>query len=155
MPLCPSCAKPLETVRQRDGVFYHCPDCLGRAVSIPQVRRVKGDHFAVRILRLMRLSRAVGERSCPFCNRRFLLISLQDPLLEIESCISCNIVWLGSDHYAAIPEWAVENNNMIPLLAVEINAERRLKELKEREEAERQRARKKASLRQCLKDSLD
>ena len=154
MPLCPGCAKPLETIRQREGVFYHCLSCDGRALSIPQLRRVKGDHLAVRMLRLMRSSHQLSEHSCPFCNLRFLVLDLEDPLLEIEGCRSCNILWLASEQYSAIPEWTVENNNMIPLLAVEINAERRLRELKEREEAQKQRMKKKTSLGRRIRDSL-
>ncbi len=51
MPACPNCAAELNTVRQREGLFFQCPTCHGRAVTFPQIRRVAGDRFVSRLLR--------------------------------------------------------------------------------------------------------
>jgi len=45
MPACPTCATPLVTMRQRDGLFFHCPTCNGRAVTLPQIRRAAGERL--------------------------------------------------------------------------------------------------------------
>jgi DNA-directed RNA polymerase subunit RPC12/RpoP len=153
MPLCPACGKPLKTIPQRQGIYYHCSACNGRALSIPQVRRVAGDHLAVILLRLLKSAGQPGPHSCPFCSHKFFLLRSEDPPLELEGCRPCNTVWFDSEaKYQALPEWTAENNNNLPALALEINALRRLKELKEKEEAEAAAARKKNSLRQSLKD---
>jgi len=56
MPTCPICAKPLETVRQREDVFYTCVT-TGSAMTLSQGRHVLGDSIATKLLRLMKLSR--------------------------------------------------------------------------------------------------
>src|SRR6266850_8118161 len=86
---CPVCGRPLETLRQRDGVFYQCSSCEGRALSIPQIRRIAGDPFAVKLMRLVKLSRRAGERLCPFCNRRMMVIQIQEPPAELDGCEPC------------------------------------------------------------------
>ena len=62
MPICPICFKPLATTRQREGLFYLCTSCDGRAVTISQIRHVLGEKVATKLLRLMKLSRRKSER---------------------------------------------------------------------------------------------
>jgi len=38
MPLCPSCLTPLKTIRRREGIYFLCEECSGRAVTVPQGR---------------------------------------------------------------------------------------------------------------------
>ena len=133
MPACPICAKPLDTVRQREGLFYFCPVCNGRALTIPQVRRVLGDRLAAKLLRLIKLSRRESERSCPFCAKRMLVVSAQEPAMELDACRPCGVVWFDAPTYEALPEGTVETTASLALQATEIIAEIRLKELKERE----------------------
>jgi len=72
---------PLETVRQREGLFYLCSSCNGRALTVPQIRRVCNDRLAARLLRLIKSSRRQGERACPFCAQPMLVIQTQEPAL--------------------------------------------------------------------------
>ena len=134
MPVCPICAKPLETVRQREGLFYHCAGCNGRALTVPQIRRVIGDRLAARLLRLMKLSRRQGERACPFCAQPMLVIQIQEPPLELDACLPCSVVWFDAPTYEAFPEGAAETTSSLALQATEIVAMNRLRELKEREQ---------------------
>lgn len=151
MPSCPFCAIPLATVRQREGVFYHCSSCGGRAVTIPQLRRVGGDRFATKILRLIQLARRPSKRPCPFCSGRMVVGNLAEPLMELDGCRPCNAVWFDAPTYETMPEGSAESTNSMPALSTEIFAEMRLKELKDREareEAERKKTRKK----KCIRD---
>jgi Zn-finger nucleic acid-binding protein len=122
MPVCPICNKELDTVPQRQGVYHVCPTCNGRALSIPQIRRVAGDHFAVRLLRL-----------------------------QVAGCRPCNIVWFDAQNYKLIPEWTVANNTGVSMQDIETESLRRLKELKEREKAAAEEEKRKKSLRRSLK----
>src|SRR3954453_3763979 len=152
MPLCPICGTALATVPQREGVFHFCPTCNGRALTIPQIRRVAGDHFAVKAMRFLRLSTRSGERFCPFCGEHFLSFDFQDPPLALEGCMHCSVIWFGAQQYASVPEWTVNNSNAIVTQATEINGLQGWKELKEREEAEKEEARKKGSLRHSIRE---
>ncbi len=76
-----------------------------------------------------------------------LTISTQEPLLELESCRACAMVWFDLPTYESLPQLTVETTNSIPMQATEITALNRLKELKEREEEERKREKEKKRLR--------
>src|SRR6266571_2566447 len=141
MPACPICAKPLDTIRQREGLFYHCAGCNGRALTVPQVRRLLGDRLAAKLLRLMKLGRRESERACPFCAERMLVVSAQEPPLELDACRPCSVVWFDAPTYEALPEGTVETTASLALQATEIVAEIRLKELKEREKEREQEGR--------------
>jgi Zn-finger nucleic acid-binding protein len=146
MPTCPICAKPLETVRQREGVFYRCRACNGRAVTVSQVRHVLGERVATKLLRLIKLSRRQSQRRCPFCQNAMVVVNSQEPVLELDACRTCNAVWFDDPTYESLPELAFEATNSMAMQATEIIAMERLKELKERQEAERKQARKKKRL---------
>ena len=150
VPACPFCAKPLETIRQREGVFYLCSSCGGRAVTIPQLRRVAGDRFAAKLLRLIQLAHRPSKWPCPFCSGRMVVCNLAEPLMELDGCRPCNAVWFDAPTYETMPEGSAETTNSLPSLATEVFAEIRLKEMKDREareEAERKKVRKKRGLR--------
>jgi len=151
MPNCPVCARPLETVRQREGVFHFCAECRGRALSFPQLRRVAGDAFAVKLLRLVKVAKRRSDRRCPFCSQPMLLLAPQAPTMELMACSGCSIVWFEAAQYELVPEGAAESTGTLSMLATEILAAARLKELKEREKAEQEEEQKKRKLRESFK----
>ena len=146
MPQCPICSKPLETVRQREGLFYPCRGCDGRAVTVPQIRHVLGDLIATKLLRLLKLSRQTSRHGCPFCGRPMIVVGTQEPPLEVEACRSCNVAWFDAPTYESLPQFTAETMNSVASQATELIALDRLKELKEREEAKRKEARKRRPL---------
>jgi Zn-finger nucleic acid-binding protein len=149
MPLCPICNQPLDIQRQREGSFYSCAKCGGRALTIPQIRRVAGDRLGAKLVRLLSLSPRQCDHPCPFCRERMVSVSLAEPPLAVEGCRPCNAVWFDAPTYETLPEGIGESTNALSLLATEIFAENKLKELKEREsreEAERKKKRKKRGI---------
>ena len=150
MPVCPTCNKELDTIPQRQGVYHICPSCNGRALSIPQIRRVAGDHFAVRLLRLLKMRQKQSNLSCPFCSQRLVSLKIQEPL-QVAGCRPCNIVWFDAQNYKLIPEWTVANNTGVSMQDIETESLRRLKELKEREKAAAEEEKRKKSLRRSVK----
>lgn len=140
MPVCPICDRALDIQRQREGLFYSCAKCGGRALTIPQIRRVAGDRLGAKLVRLLSLSQLQSEHTCPFCGERMISVSLTEPPLAVEGCRPCNAIWFDAPTYETLPEGVGESTNALSLLATEIFAENKLKELKEREarkEAER------------------
>jgi Zn-finger nucleic acid-binding protein len=146
MPTCPICFQALATTRQREGVFYLCKSCDGRAVTVSQIRHVLGERVATKLLRLMKLSPRQSERRCPFCGEAMLLLNTQGPPLELDACRPCNAVWFDGPTYESLPQLTFETTNSIPLQATELIAMDRLKELKECMEEERKQARKRKPL---------
>ena len=147
MASCPICQKPLQSAPQRNGVYHRCDACEGRALTISQLRRVSGDRFSTRLLRLIPLSRLRSEHVCPFCTQPMWLIDLPDPKLELDVCRACNLVWFDAPSYETLPEGAAETLHTITADATEIIAMQRLKEQQQHVAAEQKRGRKKKPLR--------
>jgi Zn-finger nucleic acid-binding protein len=155
MPTCPICKNPLETAREREGLFYPCRACNGRAATIAQIRHVLGDLVATKLLRLVKLSRRQGSRPCPFCAKPMLVVNTPEPPLELDACRNCSTVWFDNPTYESLPQLTFETTNSIQMQATEIIALNRLKELKEKEQAERREARKRKRLYRILNAGND
>lgn len=150
MPACPICNQTLSVHPQREGVFHSCARCGGRALTIPQVRRVAGDKMGARLLRALGIARLRSEHACPFCRAKMVQVSLTNPSLEVDGCRPCNAIWFDAPTYELLPEGTAETTNALPLLAAEIFGENKLKEQQEREEheeAEQKKKRKKRGIR--------
>ena len=128
MPDCPQCRLPLQTVRQREGIFYRCPGCDGRAVTVPQIRRVTGDRVAMALLRQINRSPQLTERACPFCTAPMRAIQSDAPLLELDACRPCGVVWFDPQEFELIPEGAVESPDAAQMRGVEAMAKIRLEQ---------------------------
>jgi Zn-finger nucleic acid-binding protein len=150
MPTCPICRKPLESTRQREGVFYPCDGCNGRAMTVSQIRHVLGDHVATKFLRLIKLGQVSSARACPFCAKPMVGIATQEPALELEACRGCGVVWFDMPTYESLPQFTVGTTNSVSMQATEIIALNRLKELKEREAEERRREKESKRLHRIL-----
>ena len=137
MPTCPICTKSLETIRQREGVFYRCSACDGRALTLSQIRHVMGDRIATKLLRLLRLGNRKAEHPCPFCNKLMFTLNTSEPPLEVEACRPCNAVWIDVPTYETLPQINIESTSTLAMQATEIVAMNRLRKLKEEEEEKR------------------
>ncbi len=155
MPKCPICQTALVTARQREGVFYPCRSCNGRAVTVSQVRYVLGERVAMKLLRLMKLSPRPSPRLCPFCDKPMLVVNSQEPPLQLDACRSCNALWFDGPTYESLPELSFEATGSIGMQATEIIALERLEELKRRMAEERKQARKKKPLHRNPKPGKD
>jgi Zn-finger nucleic acid-binding protein len=153
MPTCPICHKPLETTRQREGLFYPCDNCNGRAMTVSQIRHVLGDRVATKLLRLIKLAQTSTAHACPFCDKRMLEVAAQEPLLELEACRACGVVWFDLPTYESLPQLTADTTNSVSMQATEIIALNRLKELKEWEAEERRREKEKKRLHRIWKAS--
>ncbi len=112
-------------------------------MTISQVRHVLGDTVSMKLLRLIKLSREESKHLCPFCAEPMLRVTSQEPLLELEACRGCSAVWFDLPTYESLPQFTNETLNSRQMQTTEIIALTRLKELKEKEEAGREKERKK------------
>ena len=71
------------------------------------------------------------------------IASMPEPLMELEGCLSCSAVWFDAPTFETLAGGTIETTNALPMLATELYAEIKLKELKDREKAEPETARKK------------
>jgi membrane associated rhomboid family serine protease len=129
MPVCPLCQTPLATVRQREGIYYRCDSCTGRAVTVPQVRRVAGDRFATQMLRQINSATQPSGRFCPFCEGLMKQFTIQDPPLTLDSCKTCAVVWFDPNEFEAVPEGAIEATDQLQIRGREALALEKIKRI--------------------------
>jgi membrane associated rhomboid family serine protease len=108
MANCPNCSIPLQTVREREGIYFHCNQCYGRAATIQQIRRTVGDRFVSGFVRLMNTTRQPSQKSCPFCLSPMKTFQLLQPPLMLDSCRACVMIWFDADKFEQLPEGAVD-----------------------------------------------
>ena len=96
-------------------MYFLCSKCSGRAITVPQIRRVAGDEFATQLLRKINTCTQIGERCCPFCNRRMRSFQIDDPGIELDACHACNLVWFDPQEFESIPEPVAETPHELPL----------------------------------------
>ena len=119
-------------------------------MTLPQIRHMLGDRVAAKLLRLLKLAHGHRNRPCPFCSLPMTALIMQEPPLELDACRACSVVWFDVPTYESLPQLAAETTNTLAMQATEIIALNKLKELKEREEAERKAARKKRPIHRLL-----
>lgn len=116
-------------MRQREGIYYLCDGCTGRAVTIPQVRRVAGDRFATQLLRQINNAVKPSGRFCPFCEGLMKQFSITDPPLTLDSCRSCGVVWFDPNEFEAVPEGVIETPDQVELRGREAMALEKVKQI--------------------------
>src|SRR6266851_3790881 len=129
MPACPVCQTPLRTVRQREGIYFSCNACRGRAVTVPQVRRVAGDRFATQLLRQINRATESSARRCPFCGGLMKQFTVPAPPLTLDSCRPCGVVWFDPSEFETVPEGALESIEELQLRGREAPALEKIRQI--------------------------
>ena len=102
-------------------------------MTIPQVRRVAGDPFAVRLLHKINTATAISPRGCPFCLQPMEQFQITKPPMTLDACKSCKLVWFDSGEFEEVPEGVLETTDELELRGREAFAMNRLEELKEQQ----------------------
>jgi len=136
MPNCPVCATALRTIRQREGIYFYCDRCSGRAVTVPQVRRVAGDKFATQLLRKINTTIKASPRNFPFCYRPMEQFQITQPAMTLDACRPCKLVWFDSGEFEQVPEGVTETPDELQLRGREALAVHKLEELAEQQRRE-------------------
>lgn len=113
-------------MRQREGIYFFCDLCGGRALTLPQLRRVAGDRFAAKLLHLLNLASEESPRACPFCRGRMKQFQISQPELALDTCRPCDVVWFDPSEFEAIPEGGVESPDALQLRGREALAEHKV-----------------------------
>jgi membrane associated rhomboid family serine protease len=126
---CPTCKIGLGTVRQREGVYYYCSECKGRAVTVPQLRRMAGDRFAAALVRRMNTATEVSWRACPFCLAPMKSFEVSDPAFTLDSCKPCVTIWFDAGKFDELPQGIFDSPEELLMTAAEAEAKRKMDRL--------------------------
>jgi Zn-finger nucleic acid-binding protein len=91
---CPACRTELVEVKLSHGIFWHCDQCGGRALTIELLRRTfSPDSINPLWLHAMENAGQPG-RPCPQCEQPMLTVSFPGTgLPPIDICKKCHVVW--------------------------------------------------------------
>jgi membrane associated rhomboid family serine protease len=106
MFVCPRCRERLVRKRTEHGVFFVCPGCQGRAVSLAVLRRMAGRKTTREIWRRAIHDDAHPGVDCPICRR--VTVEVPVPLdgrqVHLDACIGCHFVWFDPKELEQLPE---------------------------------------------------
>ena len=116
------------------GIFWACPECGGRALSVELLRRTFTNESINPFWRRVIGGPAIGHRACPCCGRRMLEVALADKSNspQVDVCRLCHFVWFDANEMAdlaprplpmAPPQLPAEARQAIALVEVQRMAE--------------------------------
>jgi membrane associated rhomboid family serine protease/Zn-finger nucleic acid-binding protein len=104
MLICPDCNTALNKNSNSLGLFWACPECDGRAISIEVVRKAVPMPIVNKLWQRARSGQYVAERRCPACKR----IMHEVPIIEgdetkyFDVCTGCFFIWFDPGEFEGL-----------------------------------------------------
>jgi len=110
MFICPNCRNRLSRTQNKIGFYWVCPNCGGRAVSVPLLRRVLARDYVNSLWAAARDGEGTPGRRCPACDRRMLEVAVltAGESIKLDVCKSCEFVWFDPSEFESAPACAPE-----------------------------------------------
>ena len=108
MLTCPSCKKVLAKKRGRLGLFWVCPSCKGRAMTLGMVKKVIPRQAVNSLWQKARAIRHSDGKTCPACKRRMAEVSIVsgETIEYLDVCIGCHFIWFDPREFESLPKIA-------------------------------------------------
>jgi len=105
MFICPNCQTDLSKARDKFGLFWACPSCHGRAVTLEVVRKVAPRPLVNQLWQNAQSGQYPRKRPCPACKRNMVEIPVtcQTNPLQLDVCRGCHFIWFDAMEYEDIP----------------------------------------------------
>ena len=106
MFVCPRCRRRLVRRRTEQGLFFVCPGCAGRAVSLSVVRRMGGRKPTRQLWQEANREEAPPGVGCPICHHPTAEVPLpvEGGDVPLDVCIGCQFVWFDPQELEKLPE---------------------------------------------------
>ncbi len=141
MLICPRCKTSLKKNSNKLGLFWVCPSCDGRAVSLEVVRKAVPRHIVNRLWQRARSGQYAGNRKCPACKRSMNEVPIisKNKTQYLDVCIGCHFIFFDPKEYECLPKIpaAKDPKDNLPLKEREALALARLEALKQEQESEK------------------
>lgn len=100
---CPRHRKGLATVHLDHASVFDCPDCGGRAATMPLLRRMLSPERAMELWKRVRTG-AAGRLECPSCGHRMHVAQVgpDGAVVEIDGCPTCQVLWFDPGELRAV-----------------------------------------------------
>jgi len=107
MMRCPDChIAMVKKMIAGGGVFWVCPECDGRAATLPLLRRLIAPAFIRALWQQASTEGHPARRACPCCEGRMKEISGETPggTVFLDICPSCQLLWFDPGELATLPK---------------------------------------------------
>ncbi len=115
---CPSCKTSLNKNGITFGLFWVCPSCNGRALTLEVIRKTIPRPMVNLLWQRVRSGQYAGTRQCPACKRRMLEIPIinKEKTEYIDVCTSCHLIWFDPHEFEHLPKVEIQKSQE-PLLS--------------------------------------
>jgi len=102
---CPNCGEKLRRTPSPPGVFWCCPQCQGRAVTISVLRQSLSRRSVNAIWATTRQDPGTPGRRCPACEKPMIEapVALENGRPILDFCKRCQLVWFDPSEYELVP----------------------------------------------------
>ena len=107
---CPKCQTVLSRTKNDFGLFWVCPSCKGRAVTLEVIRKAISQPVVSKLWNIAKFGSCPQKRTCPACKEPMSEVHLVrgSETSYIDVCPFCHIVWFDTDEYDQLPKMVVE-----------------------------------------------
>lgn len=122
MFFCPKCKIPLKKSSNPFGIFWYCPTCSGRAVSLQVLRKVIPQNIINKLWQRAKSGEYKSYRQCPICEKDLPEVPVinDDNSIRLDVCTKCCFVWFDGKEYESLPKREIpktEEKEKLPLEA--------------------------------------
>ena len=102
---CPQCRAVLQRTQTRSGIFWLCPACGGRAVTVSLLRSLVHES-TMRELWSRTFNQGLPKiRPCPSCHRAMqeIPVTVRPQGIKLDVCRTCQFVWFDPQEFECMP----------------------------------------------------
>jgi membrane associated rhomboid family serine protease len=106
MFICPRCNTPLRKTGNRVGIFWLCPSCGGRAITVEVLRKVFSPQILNSLWQKARAGQGTKVRPCAACRRPMIQIPVvvAEESEFIDICTGCHFIWFDPSEFERFPK---------------------------------------------------
>jgi Zn-finger nucleic acid-binding protein len=121
---CPKCNISLKKSAGQFGVFWLCPACSGKAVSLSILRRFIPVPIVNEFWSRVKSKEFPEKKECPACNLLMSEVPIKqaDKTIYIDICKKCYFIWFDANEFESLPRsevYEVKAEEQLPLKARE------------------------------------
>lgn len=105
---CPSCETPLQRLRSPAGIYWTCPQCDARAMTLAGLRRRIARDAVNTLWQQARDGAREGSRACPACRHvmRDVPAATAEGTQRVDVCTVCQFTFFDPREFEALPALA-------------------------------------------------
>jgi len=114
---CPGCKTTLSKSGNTLGLFWVCPSCNGRALTLEVIRKAIPRQMINRLWQRARSGKYAGTKQCPACRHRMPEVPIinNEKTEYIDVCTRCHFIWFDPHEFEHFPKVEIQKSQKPPL----------------------------------------